>query len=148
MVQSAKLLSWIGMAKGMPWIGKRQPLHCFLTNTDGTTQIDYRISACTKQPLRPWMLVPDSLVILAAEVRLKLMIIRVNLQFLYRRPNLELAQFTKIRVIQRRFHFGYHPQDRKELNQPILSGINSFRISKGWGYNQKYIQQTCVAILV
>ncbi|CAL6026468.1 Hypothetical_protein [Hexamita inflata] len=53
--------------------------------------LPYR-SACTKQPrYAPWMLVPESLVALAAEVRLqvclKLMIIRVNLQFLYRRPN-------------------------------------------------------------
>ncbi|CAL6093030.1 Hypothetical_protein [Hexamita inflata] len=41
--------------------GKRQPLQCFLRNADGTTQVDSRID---------WMLVPESLVALAAEERL------------------------------------------------------------------------------
>ncbi|CAL6083046.1 Hypothetical_protein [Hexamita inflata] len=48
-------------------IGKRQPLHCFLRNADGTTQVDSRID---RLALRPWILVPELLVALAAEVRL------------------------------------------------------------------------------
>ncbi|CAL5975596.1 Hypothetical_protein [Hexamita inflata] len=49
-------------------IGKRQPLHCFLRNA-GTTQVDSRIDRLHEvAALRPWMLVPESLVALAAEV--------------------------------------------------------------------------------
>ncbi|CAL6105015.1 Hypothetical_protein [Hexamita inflata] len=52
-------------------IGKRQPLHCFLRNADGTTQvIPVQIGLHEAAALRPWMLVPESLVALAAEVRL------------------------------------------------------------------------------
>ncbi|CAL6107060.1 Hypothetical_protein [Hexamita inflata] len=52
-------------------IGKRQPLHCFLRNADGTTQVDSRVDRLARSAaLRPWMLVPESLVALAAEVRL------------------------------------------------------------------------------
>ncbi|CAL6092747.1 Hypothetical_protein [Hexamita inflata] len=52
-------------------IGKRQPLHCFLRNADGTTQVDsVQIGLHEAAALRPWMLVPESLVALAAEVRL------------------------------------------------------------------------------
>ncbi|CAL6116889.1 Hypothetical_protein [Hexamita inflata] len=52
-------------------IGKRQPLHCFLRNADGTTQVDSHIDRLHKAAaLRPWMLVPEPLVALAAEVRL------------------------------------------------------------------------------
>ncbi|CAL6039377.1 Hypothetical_protein [Hexamita inflata] len=52
-------------------IGKRQPLHCFLRNADGTTQVDSRIDRLHEAAaLRPWMLVPEFLVALAAEVRL------------------------------------------------------------------------------
>ncbi|CAL6022267.1 Hypothetical_protein [Hexamita inflata] len=45
-IQSAKLLSRIGMATDMPStslrIGKRQPLYCFLRNADGTMQVASR----------------------------------------------------------------------------------------------------------
>ncbi|CAL6024951.1 Hypothetical_protein [Hexamita inflata] len=52
-------------------IGKRQQLHCFLRNADGTTQVDSRIDRLARSSrLRPWMLVPESLVALVAEVRL------------------------------------------------------------------------------
>ncbi|CAL6113173.1 Hypothetical_protein [Hexamita inflata] len=52
-------------------IEKRQPLHCFLRNADGTTQVvPVQIGLHEAAALRPWMLVPESLVALAAEVRL------------------------------------------------------------------------------
>ncbi|CAL6004767.1 Hypothetical_protein [Hexamita inflata] len=64
-IQSAELLSTSFR------IGKRQPLHCFLRNADGTTQvIPVQIGLHEAAALRPWMLVPESLVALAAEVRL------------------------------------------------------------------------------
>ncbi|CAL6093066.1 Hypothetical_protein [Hexamita inflata] len=58
------------------------------------TQVDpVQIGLHEAAALRPWMLVPESLVTLAAEVRLTYIGVsktndhRVNLQFLYRRPN-------------------------------------------------------------
>ncbi|CAL6013940.1 Hypothetical_protein [Hexamita inflata] len=74
-----KVLSW--HRRGSVWlrachqrafrIGKRQPLHCFLRNAGGTTQvIPVQIGLHEAAALRPWMLVPESLVALAAEVRL------------------------------------------------------------------------------
>ncbi|CAL6062809.1 Hypothetical_protein [Hexamita inflata] len=100
-IQSAELASSrIGMAKGMPSTNLQDwqkavtaPLLPQKRRWYDAGGFPYR-SACTKQPCyAPWMLVPESLVALVAEVRLtyigvsNLMIIRVILQFLYRRPN-------------------------------------------------------------
>ncbi|CAL6075253.1 Hypothetical_protein [Hexamita inflata] len=71
-------------------IGIRQSLHCFLRNAGGFPQR----SACTKQPrYAPGCLYPSRWLpwlrrcAQRTQVCLKLIIIRVNLQFLYRRPN-------------------------------------------------------------
>ncbi|CAL6044323.1 Hypothetical_protein [Hexamita inflata] len=51
--------------------GKRQPLHCFLRNADGTMQVDFRIDRLARNSrVTPWMFVPESLVAFVAEVRL------------------------------------------------------------------------------
>ncbi|CAL6055220.1 Hypothetical_protein [Hexamita inflata] len=74
-----KVLSW--HHQGSSWsrachkqttmIGKRQPPHSFFRNADGTTQVDSRIDRLHKAvELRLWMLVPESLATLVAEVRL------------------------------------------------------------------------------
>ncbi|CAL6053054.1 Hypothetical_protein [Hexamita inflata] len=73
-----KVLSW--HHQGSVWlrachqrcfrIGKRQPLHCFLRNADGTTQVDYRIDRLARSSRATPLDVPESLVALAAEVRL------------------------------------------------------------------------------
>ncbi|CAL5976514.1 Hypothetical_protein [Hexamita inflata] len=71
-VRSAELPSRIGMAKGMPstslqdWKAATAPLLPQKRRWYDPCGFPYR-SACTKQP---WMLVPESLVALAAEVRL------------------------------------------------------------------------------
>ncbi|CAL6048285.1 Hypothetical_protein [Hexamita inflata] len=98
-----KVLSW--HRRGSVWlrachqrafrIGKRQPLHCFLRNADGTTQVDSRIDrlARSSRVTPPGCLYPSRWLpwlrrcAQRTQVCLKLMIIRVNLQFLYRRPN-------------------------------------------------------------
>ncbi|CAL6002274.1 Hypothetical_protein [Hexamita inflata] len=77
-------------------IGKRQLLHCFLRNADGTTQVDSRIDRLARSsratPLDACARVVDCPQLRRCaqrtQVSLKLMIIRVNLQFLYRRQNL------------------------------------------------------------
>ncbi|CAL6042567.1 Hypothetical_protein [Hexamita inflata] len=75
--QSAELLSRIGMAKGMPstslqyWKAETAPLLPQKRRWYDADGFPYR-SACTKQPrYAPWMLVPEQLVALVAEVRLK-----------------------------------------------------------------------------
>ncbi|CAL6001801.1 Hypothetical_protein [Hexamita inflata] len=82
-VQSAELaLLRIGMAKGMPstslqdWKAATAPLLPQKRRWYDAGGFPY-ISACTKQPRYATVV----------DVYLKLMIIRVNLQFLYRRPN-------------------------------------------------------------
>ncbi|CAL6081882.1 Hypothetical_protein [Hexamita inflata] len=88
-IQSAELASSrIGMAKGMPltslqdWKAVTAPLLPQKRRWYDAGGFPYR-SACTKQPLRRWLQRCAQL----TQVCLKLMIIRVNLQFLYRRPN-------------------------------------------------------------
>ncbi|CAL6013950.1 Hypothetical_protein [Hexamita inflata] len=76
-IQSAELASSrISMAKGMPstslqdWKAATAPLLPQKRRWYDAGGFPYR-SACTKQPrYAPWMLVPESLVALAAEVRL------------------------------------------------------------------------------
>ncbi|CAL6091877.1 Hypothetical_protein [Hexamita inflata] len=75
-VQSAELLSRISMAKGMPSTilqdrkAVTAPLLPQKRRWYDAGGFPYR-SACTKQPrYAPWMLVPESLVALVAEVRL------------------------------------------------------------------------------
>ncbi|CAL6090806.1 Hypothetical_protein [Hexamita inflata] len=98
-VQSAELPSRIGMAKGMPstslqdWKAATAPLLPQKRRWYDAGGFPYR-SACTKQPrYAPGCLYPSSWLpwlrrcAQRTQVYLKLMIIRVNLQFLYRRPN-------------------------------------------------------------
>ncbi|CAL6030409.1 Hypothetical_protein [Hexamita inflata] len=77
-------------------IGKLQPLHRYLPETQMVRRrwIPVQIGSHEAAALRPWVLVPESLVALAAEVRLTYIGVSktnekicVNLQFLYRRPN-------------------------------------------------------------
>ncbi|CAL6045665.1 Hypothetical_protein [Hexamita inflata] len=74
-IQSAELLSRIGMAKGMPstslqdWKAATAPLLPQKRRWYDAGGFPYR-SACTKQPRYPLMRVPESLVALAAEVHL------------------------------------------------------------------------------
>ncbi|CAL6005346.1 Hypothetical_protein [Hexamita inflata] len=98
-VKSAELPSRIGMAKGMPstslqdWKAATAPLLPQKRRWYDAGGFPYR-SACTKQPhyahgclypsrWLPWLRRCAQ----RTQVYLKLMIIRVNLQFLYRRPN-------------------------------------------------------------
>ncbi|CAL6049706.1 Hypothetical_protein [Hexamita inflata] len=98
-VQSAELLSRIGMAKGMPstilqdWKAVTAPLLPQKRRWYDAGGFPYR-SARTKQPrYAPGCLYPSRWLpwlrrcAQRTQVCLKLMIIRVNLQFLYRRPN-------------------------------------------------------------
>ncbi|CAL5987978.1 Hypothetical_protein [Hexamita inflata] len=99
-VQSAELaLLRIGMAKGMPstslqdWKAASAPLLPQKRRWYDAFGFPYR-SACTKQPCyAPGCLYPSRWLhwlrrcAQRTQVYLKLMIIRVNLQFLYRRPN-------------------------------------------------------------
>ncbi|CAL6116178.1 Hypothetical_protein [Hexamita inflata] len=98
-VQSAELPSRIGMAKGMPstslqdWKAATAPLLPQKRRWYDAGGFPYR-SACTKQPrYAPGCLYPSRWLpwlrrcAQRTQVYLKLMIIRVNLQFLYRRPN-------------------------------------------------------------
>ncbi|CAL6109575.1 Hypothetical_protein [Hexamita inflata] len=99
-VQSAELASSrIGMAKGMPstslqdWKAATAPLLPQKRRWYDAGGFPYR-SACTKQPrYAPGCLYPSRWLpwlrrcAQRTQVYLKLMIIRVNLQFLYRRPN-------------------------------------------------------------
>ncbi|CAL6083899.1 Hypothetical_protein [Hexamita inflata] len=99
-VQSAELASSrIGMAKGMPstslqdWKAATAPLLPQKRRWYDAGGLPYR-SACTKQPrYAPGCLYPSRWLpwlrrcAQRTQVCLKLMIIRVNLQFLYRRPN-------------------------------------------------------------
>ncbi|CAL5971630.1 Hypothetical_protein [Hexamita inflata] len=99
-VQSAELASSrIGMAKGMPstslqdWKAATAPLLPQKRRWYDPGGFPYR-SACTKQPrYAPGCLYPSRWLpwlrrcAQRTQVYLKLMIIRVNLQFLYRRPN-------------------------------------------------------------
>ncbi|CAL6084521.1 Hypothetical_protein [Hexamita inflata] len=99
-VQSAELaLLRIGMAKGMPstslqdWKAATAPLLPQKRRWYDAGGFPYR-SACTKQPrYAPGCLYPSRWLLWLrrcaqrTQVYLKLMIIRVNLQFLYRRPN-------------------------------------------------------------
>ncbi|CAL6098960.1 Hypothetical_protein [Hexamita inflata] len=98
-VQSAELPSRIGMAKGMPstslqdWKAATAPLLPQKRRWYDAGGFPYR-SACTKQPrYAPRCLYPSRWLLWLrrcaqrTQVYLKLMIIRVNLQFLYRRPN-------------------------------------------------------------
>ncbi|CAL6016141.1 Hypothetical_protein [Hexamita inflata] len=99
-VQSAELASSrIGMAKGMPstslqdWKAATAPLLPQKRRWYDAGGFPYR-SACMKQPrYAPGCLYPSRWLpwlrrcAQRTQVYLKLMIIRVNLQFLYRRPN-------------------------------------------------------------
>ncbi|CAL6098387.1 Hypothetical_protein [Hexamita inflata] len=98
-VQSAELPSRIGMAKSMPstslqdWKAATAPLLPQKRRWYDAGGFPYR-SACTKQPrYAPGCLYPSRWLpwlrrcAQRTQVYLKLMIIRVNLQFLYRRPN-------------------------------------------------------------
>ncbi|CAL5995677.1 Hypothetical_protein [Hexamita inflata] len=98
-IQSAELLSRIGMAKGMPstslqdWKAATAPLLPQKRRWYDAGGFPYR-SACTKQPrYAPGCLYPSRWLpwlrrcAQRTQVYLKLMIIRMNLQFLYRRPN-------------------------------------------------------------
>ncbi|CAL6043455.1 Hypothetical_protein [Hexamita inflata] len=98
-VQSAELPSRIGMAKGMPstnlqdWKAATAPLLPQKRRWYDAGGFPYR-SARTKQPrYAPGCLYPSRWLpwlrrcAQRTQVYLKLMIIRVNLQFLYRRPN-------------------------------------------------------------
>ncbi|CAL6102369.1 Hypothetical_protein [Hexamita inflata] len=98
-VQSAELPSRIGMAKGMPstslqdWKAATAPLLPQKRRWYDAGGFPYR-SACMKQPrYAPGCLYPSRWLpwlrrcTQRTQGYLKLMIIRVNLQFLYRRPN-------------------------------------------------------------
>ncbi|CAL6001657.1 Hypothetical_protein [Hexamita inflata] len=98
-VQSAELPSRIGMAKGMPstslqdWKAATAPLLPQKRRWYDAGGFPYR-SACMKQPrYAPGCLYPSRWLpwlrrcAQRTQVYLKLMIIRVDLQFLYRRPN-------------------------------------------------------------
>ncbi|CAL6079176.1 Hypothetical_protein [Hexamita inflata] len=98
-VQSAKLPLRIGMAKGMSstslqdWKAATAPLLPQKRRWYDAGGFPYR-SACTKQPrYAPGCLYPSRWLpwlrrcAQRTQVYLKLMIIRMNLQFLYRRPN-------------------------------------------------------------
>ncbi|CAL6006550.1 Hypothetical_protein [Hexamita inflata] len=92
--------SRIGMANGMPSTSLQDrkaagwtTLHCFLRNADSTTQVDSRMNRLARSsrvtPLDACTRVVGYFGGGSAPNlhRCKLMIIRVNLQFLYRRPN-------------------------------------------------------------
>ncbi|CAL6049403.1 Hypothetical_protein [Hexamita inflata] len=114
-VQSAELPSRIGMAKGMPstslqdWKAATAPLLPQKRRWYDAGGFPYR-SACTKQPrYAPGCLYPSRWLLWLrrcaqrTQVYLKLMIIRVNLQFLYRRPNQykrKLSEFKQQYIIK------------------------------------------------
>ncbi|CAL6022013.1 Hypothetical_protein [Hexamita inflata] len=117
-VQSAELPSRIGMAKGMPstslqdWKAATAPLLPQKRRWYDPGGFPYR-SACTKQPrYAPGCLYPSRWLpwlrrcAQRTQVYLKLMIIRVNLQFLYRRPNQykrKLSEWDIFLLIQLQF---------------------------------------------
>ncbi|CAL6106950.1 Hypothetical_protein [Hexamita inflata] len=156
-IQSAELPSRIGMAKGMPstslqdWKAATAPLLPQKRRWYDTGGLLYR-SACTKQPRYahgclypsrwfPWLQrCPQR-----TQVYLKLMIIRVNLQFLYRRLNQyktklsELDIFKKLLISKRKsltvsselYHCSSIPTYRSAANDsgwtvvsfPIIIGV-------------------------
>ncbi|CAL6112224.1 Hypothetical_protein [Hexamita inflata] len=106
-VQSAELLSRISMAKGMPstslqdWKAATAPLLPQKRRWYDAGGFPYR-SACTKQPrYAPGCVYPSRWLpwlrrcAQRTQAYLKLMIIRVDLQFLYRRPSYNESQEVK-----------------------------------------------------
>ncbi|CAL6111559.1 Hypothetical_protein [Hexamita inflata] len=117
-IQSAELASSrISMAKGMPstslqdWKAVTAPLLPLKRRWYDAGGFPYR-SACTKQPrYAPGCLYPSRWLpwlrrcAQRTQVCLKLMIIRVNLQFLYRRPNQykrKLSEWDIYLILRRR----------------------------------------------
>ncbi|CAL6006814.1 Hypothetical_protein [Hexamita inflata] len=116
-IQSAELASSrIGMAKGMPstslqdWKAATAPLLPQKRRWYDACGFPYRL-ACAKQPrYAPGCLYPSRWLpwlrrcAQRTQVYLKLMIIRVNLQFLYRRPNQYKRKLSEWDIIFRYFN--------------------------------------------
>ncbi|CAL6056855.1 Hypothetical_protein [Hexamita inflata] len=120
------------MAKGMPstslqdWKAVTAPLLPQKRRQYDAGGFPYR-SACTKQPrYAPWMLVPESLVALAAEVRLTYIGVSKNndhsrnLQFLYRRPNQYKRKLSEWDI----YNYDIIEIDNKQLPSHQLNHIN------------------------
>ncbi|CAL6030667.1 Hypothetical_protein [Hexamita inflata] len=135
-VQSAELPSRIGMAKGMPstslqdWKAATALLLPQKRRWYDAGGFPYR-SACTKQPrYAPGCLYPSRWLpwlrrcAQRTQVYLKLMIIRVNLQFLYRRPNQYKRKLSEW-DIQIRLHCNWSEQQIYISIYRIQSNSNS-----------------------
>ncbi|CAL5995441.1 Hypothetical_protein [Hexamita inflata] len=137
LIQSAKLASRIGMAKGMPSTSLQdwKALHCFLGNADGTTQVDsVQIGLQEAAALRPWMLVPESLVALAVEVRLTYICVSKYQQLYYNHFYIECDECNScyinlFRVIQL-IQFKIRCQNAKSIRQVCSQQIYLRKVQK------------------
>ncbi|CAL6044005.1 Hypothetical_protein [Hexamita inflata] len=137
-VQSAELPSRIGMAKGMPstslqdWKAATAPLLPQKRRWYDAGGFPYR-SACTKQPrYAPGCLYPSRWLLWLrrcaqrTQVYLKLMIIRVNLQFLYRRPNQYKRKLSEWDIYLIQIGYSVKTQKSQKRHFGPLSGRNTY----------------------